>query len=341
MINVVLNQTSIQPHTSVIIVGLKKLQEKKLINLSINDLQSTCGSCKNYGITVLEINGKNVVIDVADGYGDTTEYKINLAKNCDYYFRRSFNKELNIKYYGKDLSKKIYPLGMNYYCYYKGEKFDFSRQSTIKKIIRQFMGFKSEKWFTIDKLEYEPSFKQNPKIIFFCRLWEPQEDEYKEHFETISKMRIEVMRKLKNKYQKSFVGGVFKDSYSLKMCPDLVVSKKYTKRDAYLKQLKKADICIGSLGLGNSTGWKTAEYVIASKAIVMEQPVYDVPGKFCDGENYLSFKTADECLEKVDFLINNPDKIIKMEQKNRDYYLNYLSPDAQMKYVIETVLNER
>lgn len=51
--------------------------------------------------------------------------------------------------------------------------------------------------------------------------------------------------------------------------------------------MRRSDICIGSTGLWDSIGWKTGEYVAAARAVVNERFVYEVPGGFREGVNYL------------------------------------------------------
>lgn len=60
-----------------------------------------------------------------------------------------------------------------------------------------------------------------------------------------------------------------------------------------------SDICIGSMGLDESIGWKTAEYVAAGKAIIHEKMSYQIPYGFNKDTNYLEFSSADECIEKL------------------------------------------
>jgi hypothetical protein len=85
-----------------------------------------------------------------------------------------------------------------------------------------------------------------------------------------------------------------------------------------------SDICIGSMGLHKSIGWKTGEYVAASKAIINEKLKYEMPGDFKDGINYISYNTVNECFNAVDYLISNPDIVYKMKCANHRYYKKYL-----------------
>jgi len=66
------------------------------------------------------------------------------------------------------------------------------------------------------------------------------------------------------------------------------VTSNLSNRRNYLEVMKQSDICISSMGLHQSIGWKTGEYIAASKAIINESFHYKVVGDFQIGKNYLS-----------------------------------------------------
>ena len=111
------------------------------------------------------------------------------------------------------------------------------------------------------------------------------------------------------------------------MAPDLIVPRELTERRHYLRAVHASDICIGSTGLHGSIGGKSGEYVAAAKAIVHEAFHYQVTGDFREGVNYLSFRTAQECVDAVGHLVEHPAEIAAMKQANAAYYQQYLRPD--------------
>ncbi len=337
MINVILNQTSIQPHTNMILVGLEKLKKDGFINLTINDYRNNKYIDSNIAITELFIENQRVIIDVGDGYSDVGKTKKKLLEHCDFYFKRSFNNDYNKIYFEKNL-KKIFPLGLNYYVYGDKVFFDFEKRNKMQKIIRNMAGFKSDTWFKVEKFESNPTYKSGkPKILFYSRLWRPSSEAWGINNKSMNECRINIIRELRKKYGDNFIGGIYEDDYSKSMCPDIIVSKLKTKKENFLRNIKKADICIGTLGLDESIGWKTAEYVAASKAIILEKPKYELPGNFDKDINYLEFTNLNECLQQIEYLINNPQRIIEMQEQNAIYYDKYVRPDALMKNVIKIV----
>ena len=95
-------------------------------------------------------------------------------------------------------------------------------------------------------------------------------------------------------------------------------------------------MCIGTLGPHGSTGWKTAEYVAAGKAIVNEHLIYEVSGGLKVGENYLVFSSADGAREAVEALICDPMRLLEMKRANQWYYESYLKPEC---LILNTIKN--
>ena len=194
--------------------------------------------------------------------------------------------------------------------------------------------------FYVEEFESIPTYNINsrPKVIFCTRLWNPNGEPTEgnisgtlsEERKLINNLRIETIQKLKSLLGDDFVGGISNTDYARREYPEFIIDDYITKKKNYLKIMKNSDICIGSMGLHESIGWKTGEYIASSKAIINEGFKYDVTGEFRDGENYLSFTTSDECINHVKNLIKNPNRILDMQIKNYIYYNKYLRPDMQV-----------
>ena len=78
----------------------------------------------------------------------------------------------------------------------------------------------------------------------------------------------------------------------------------------------------------------------AAKAIVHEELCYSVPGDFREGVNYLSFQTAQECVDAVAELVRSPERIQAMKRANAEYYRQYLRPDVLVKNTLNIVDRE-
>ena len=100
--------------------------------------------------------------------------------------------------------------------------------------------------------------------------------------------------------------------------------------------MKRSAVCVASAGLHGSTGGKFGEYAAAGRAIVSEPLRYTVPGPFAAGENYLEYTTPEECVEQVRFLLAHPEKIRAMQENNRAYTRDWLTPERLIRNTLET-----
>lgn len=272
----------------------------------------------------VNINGIVIIYDMLDGYQSKDEMTW-FYNHCDYYFKRSFSEEYNNSIGFS--SKKTYPYGFNYFVTYKGNPLDGARW---KDIVKGLLGRNHNTIFTPQAFEEIPEKKNSFKILFSVRLWpvDPNlSSELNEERNRINQMRIDLVRKLRIKYADSFIGGLYDTPLAQKLAPDLIIPKEFTIKKNYLKRLHECDICIGTMGLHESIGGKTGEYIAAAKAIVQENMHYKVTGDFIDGKNYFSFTTTEECLNAVELLMSSPDIVYNMKLANSEYYKQYLKPD--------------
>jgi hypothetical protein len=105
-----------------------------------------------------------------------------------------------------------------------------------------------------------------------------------------------------------------------------------------LNKLREFPICVATVGLNGSNGWKLAEYVAASKAILSEPLVYEVPGEFTHEKNYLQFQTPDELVETAVKLIEDAELRSSMMHANRQYFREYVRPDAMVRNSLKIAL---
>lgn len=327
-------------HTAQLITGLLMLKEQGW-DVEITD-RSRDPSVPFFGLPALlaEYRGKKLFYDVWDGYQDPEDMELGL-EYCDFYFKRSFSEERNRELFPGDF-QRIYPLGFNYYVTHRKNTADQPLWRAAAAVLR---GKTPARYFVPKVFEADgEAFVGNPpKILFLARLWgreawlegDPANDER----EAISQSRIEIIRTLRREYGKQFIGGVEDSRLSRKLAPDLIVPRELTERRRYLQVMRSSDICIGTTGLHGSIGWKTGEYVAAGNAIVHEEMCYRVTGDFREGVNFLSFRTAQECVEAVARLAEDPERIRAMKKANAAYYQRYLRPDMLIRNTLEVVDN--
>lgn len=315
-------------HLCQIAVGFLQLQKQGWDVEIVDASRDADNPYRDLPIAFAEYRGQRIAYDLWDGYQDVPDMTRAVAE-CDVYFKRSFDPARNISCFGKD-AKKIYPLGFNYHVTLPENPLN---EPLWKQLLKPLFHRAPDIYFTPEVFEGHPRQAQGDpaKILFLTQLWEedPQLDPATNaERRMINTSRIRMIRMLKEHYGDAFTGGLNDLPISRKLAPDLIVPAKLTERKHYMRLLHESDICIGTMGLHESIGWKTGEYVAAAKAIVNERFHYQVPGNFQEGIHYLPFDTEGECLDAVQRLAEDPAARYAMQQANAAYYESYLKPQT-------------
>lgn len=291
------------------------------------------------------VDGKiNIVIDTFD-QGHLFEEK-KLTVEPDFYFKRSYSEKFKNESKYREI---LYPLGFNYYVTHPTDRvMPISRfiKGKVKQSLSGFdklLGSSLSFNCNIQDYEYPPKLNQECKILFTTRLWDPDEFrnlcpfELENRLET-NEFRVMVIRTLKKKFPKQFLGGVERTTYTEKYFADCQLeSNKIFERRNYFSNIRSHDICISTSGLFHANGWKFAEYCAASRTIVTEKVHYEVTGNFIENQNYVVFQDVESLTKMVTYLIENPDKRLEMMKSNFDYYENYVRPEKLVANILSFV----
>ena len=325
-------------HVGQIITGCLMLKEQGWDVEIADNSRNQPGFYHGVPMIRAEYRGRKLVYDLGDGY-NVPEDMMTALEDCDFYFKRSFSTEKNRELF-PGFEGKMYPLGLYFRVTHKKNPLN---EPMWKALAKRFMGKASTRYFVPKVFEGNPEAAENdpPRILFLTQLWNDKEPDFSQEANQertyINQMRIDIIRALRERYGDAFVGGLNDNALSRAWAPDLIMPAQYTERRRYLDLVKSCDICIGSMGLFESIGGKTGEYVAAAKAIVNERLHYEVTGNFEEGRHYLSFETVEECLGAVQKLVEDPDLRQSMRQANADYYRIYLRPDVLVKNSLEQV----
>lgn len=319
-----------EPHLSQILTGFTMLARQRKLRIQIQDSPEDAALPYRSAMLVVAYRGKTLVYDMLDGYQHEDAIRYHLT-HSDYYFKRSFSESKNAAL-ALDWEGKMFPLGFNYHVSCVGHPLDrpFWKEK-IKEILHMENYMWSSTWFSPGKFEQRPQKCTVPQVLFLTRLWADDAsmpEHLREERQQINRMRMDIIRQMRAmEGDIHFVGGLPDTDLARSTAPDLIMPSELTERRNYVKCLRRSDICIGSMGLFESIGWKTGEYVAAAKAIINERFHYTVPGNFEKGTNYLEFETTEQCIRQVETLAGDSERIYRMKCQNREYYLNYLRPD--------------
>ncbi len=329
-----------QQHLTQAVTGFLLLKEQGKISLTIEygKFKKHCDYLK------VLVDGKLCIYDMAD----SSIIKKELYNECDYYFKRMCLKT-DLETY-----PKLFPYGFNYSCFTKGTGFLKMNLKIypIKKMtellrITPFMGKFIGMTDTIED-NYYKNYECNPAekkpfIVFSARLWNPEKsnmEDLKEERIVINEERIDMITKLKANFGKNYIGGIYKNEFSAKRAAaDVLISKEHYKKSVFIRTIKKSSIGIATPGLENSVGYKLAEYLASSMAILTHPHIKDFafPGDFSENKNYFCYQSANECVAIIKNLLSNDAVLKKMIANNNSYYGNYLSPDKLIENTLAKV----
>lgn len=321
------------PHLSMPVTGLMMLEAQGKLRLTLEIRPEYRARLPYAPLLEVRGGGKRLLFDLADGYGWEVEQALpKLVGGADLVFRRSFSPKENAKL-PPELQGRMRPLGFHYHVSCPGNPIDTAsswpgrRRSAFQRV---FNGA-PRSYFTPDKFECPPRRTEQPVVLFYTRLWHvPEGDELYDSVERMNRDRVQLAAELGRRYGPQFTGGIQFDPKEFRRWGHLMVRIGRTRRTRYLQAMHQADICIGSTGLNGSIGWKTAEYIAASKAVVNQRFCYEVPGGFREGVNYLPFDDVEGCLAQVERLMKDPQRVYEMGRANHAYYQAYGRPDRMM-----------
>lgn len=341
-------------HLYQIIAGFSILNKKGEIELEIKRLKPGDKEVLPYNMLEVTADGKRLIYDMNDGYdnlvigqGDWRELYNGLLERCDCLFKRSFNTQMNSQLNNYHKIKMTAP---NFFVTINGSPAHFPvpcdpRREKAKKLIRMFPGSEFYNGHCYEEnFRMEPVLNENPKILFMARLWDPRgefegqlNEEKSEERHEINQGRAKCIRLCREEFGDSFFGGITPSDFARREYGDLVLSDaSVSKKDAYLRHMKGFDIHIATMGLHKSTGWKFAEYLAASKAIVSEPLCYSSDGGLSDGRNYLSFKDEFECVRRIGEILDGARRY-EMMCENKRYYDESMTCEALVRKTLSYI----
>jgi hypothetical protein len=299
-------------------------------------------------IHVVVNDSVKIFYDAIDGYGIQNED----LEDSHYYFKRSYYSKYILALGAQ--SKKVFPFGLNYELYPSNvDKFAIQRNLLLSVGYKRIAGIINI-LDTQNKLNYKPrinmmqslpDYKAKPNLIFMVKAFDPHDNAGRPKYNIddrikINKTRAKCIKMLRDEFGKSFYGGFYhskfsKMNYNELLIPDIRTSYKKN----YINLLKQFPICIANSGLHGSIGWKFAEYIAFSKAIIAEKMSYKVPGTLEKDKNYLEFSTPEDCVEKSVKLFNNEELRNFLMSNNAKYYNAYLRPDSLILNTLLTALS--
>ncbi|AKG70144.1 hypothetical protein WN53_14125 [Serratia fonticola] len=306
-------------HINQYLYGFMMLHKKGMLHIDSIDKND------RYSDKILRatIDGVNFIYDGHDGDQiDRGFFSLMDYEWCDVYYKRSYSPQLGHLY------EKCKPIGFNYNIIP-----DYSKIDWLNNSFKRFVG---KGIIRHSDLECLPKPFKKPRILFLTGLWDPCEDlSTAEEIDNINKTRLLILDTLSNKYKKIATFGVGETPFTRKIASKYIIHQKMVKRANFIKAIKEHDICITSNGLHFSTGWRFAEYISASRAIISEELKYSSVGNFNKNINYLPFSCEETLESSIEELLDIKRRKSVM-LNNYIYYHNSLRPDS---LILNSIVN--
>ncbi len=265
----------------------------------------------------IEVDGLRLAIELSD-HSDWWDQ--GLLEWCDVYAKRNLNAR-----HVSALQQKIIPLGLNWAC--RSRRSMAAALTAIAPTLPRASKGRLREIYRYLATPHWKAFEQDPRqpvdrtILFQTRVWEAREapGEY-----GINDQRIGLLRALKKEFKHRVVGGVVPTPFAFSFCPDLVTNLP-CRQPQYVRWAKKSLIGIYFRSLFDSLAFKMAEYLAASKCIVSEPILNQLPAPL---DFVCTYHSADECLAACERILCDPSLAQAQRQQSWEYYLAQVRPDA-------------
>lgn len=339
------------PHIRQVVTGFYELAAAGVIDLCVSGEAPRATEWLDPLTLRAVIAGHRVIYDANDGWYVAPELQPYL-EGAQYYFKRAIDPQRLEKI---PAAVQVVPLGLNYLVtsrrnlWHRGLR-PFNARRLARSTARQAsvlggrLGMRDVRERPIPHFEVPPCVAAAPRVLFMCRAWESGPNDsavLRASIKELNDMRAACIRTARAEFGERFYGGFAIDEFARREYGDcLLPDERASERKAYLARVRVSAVCVATTGLHGSIGWKMAEYVAASRAIVSEPLRYLVPGGFAAGRNFLEFTSLGDFISVVQRLLDDASLREEIMRANWEYYWRWVRPDAQIMRTLERVLGE-
>ena len=351
--------SSLSPHLSQIYSGLMELAALRQIRLCWARPTRTSVESTLWLHVERTSDGESRAL-FFDLFDQASFADIQALDKCTSYFKRSYARS-SINHLPNEFQARIRPYGLNFPC--STERLFTSMQfrkyvmalresdvlgNTIasRRIARAMLNelvlpklprwcqsfyFAQQSQFAPSVYTCSPNDESQSRVLYRTRLFDVSEDwtePVREHAVTINRERIKLVRLLRSRLGNTFVGGIYGSRKTLATCPRECICPHRMNKRTYLALVKRCAVTVVSRGLRNSIGWRLAECCAAGRAIVAEPLAFSLPSPLVEGEHLVTYDSADECVDKCELLLEQPELVRTMRRASYQYFQSEVRPVA-------------
>lgn len=335
-----------------ITAGLYELEAQGLVSLEltrVNPAQMPLD--ERYVWLTLSTPGKSQPLKVCFDLIDESAFDANRLAAADVYFKRSYSEAVVLRLTALQQAK-VRSIGLDLPCRSPLETFGqrFRRIVYRQRAQNRYGGraslialhavaqtardlfwppTRAQLPLPISDLEERPDSHRSDEVLFSTRVYAPTDAPNAFRNGTLPQLnetRAAVVRALRAEFGDRFRGGLVHSDYARKQYPDCLSAAPIS----HLEQIgltRRVLVNVTTSGPHGCIGWKAGEVVAAAGCLVAEPFPNSLPVPLIDGQNYLSFRSPDECVNACVRLTEDPSLAQAMRERNHAYYQQHTRPD--------------
>jgi glycosyltransferase involved in cell wall biosynthesis len=201
---------------------------------------------------------------------------------------------------------------------------------TIRQKREHLAGYYRQWAYRLPEPQYQPAVSRTDYVFFTGSLWK-REQETNRH-------RASFIRACKSLTQVAFEGGFApRERKDVPGFEDITVQCRYSFPE-YLSKIKLSAVAFNTPAVLSCHGWKLGEFLALGKAIVSTPLVRALPAPLVHGEHlHLVDGSEASIREAVERIIGDAAYKRKLERNARQYYEQFLSPEAVVGHLRKVV----
>lgn len=276
----------------------------------------------NRPFLIFRYKGKIGVIDNNDPHGT----KPDLYDAVDLYFVT--NKLKGNPNYEQSKIRPLFPhypiniLGL----YLKTFGVSLIKKVPLKKLIHQLHILRKRPVFSMDKKSY--SFHNY--VFFSSNLWKKEP--------LTNQIRADFMQACQEDERINFEGGFVKRGDGDAMGFSDFVSEKIYPPKVFSDLSSKTLFALNNPAVLGAVSWRLAEYLSSGTFVISYPEAIELPVAMEHGKEIHYVEKANDFKEVFDLIFDTPDYHHAISIGARDYFEKYCTPQAQVQYVLETLV---
>jgi hypothetical protein len=307
---------------------------------------------------------RKIYVDLLDGEGIGSAGGL---EDCDFYFKRAYRTSfLDTVMRFPQYRHKILPFGLYFPVSSYNQHSELRRAliaeiafglklkrpkesirrishrlSTVIENLRRTNRFDDYSKNEKSQFEAPPDTPDVKRIVFLTRVFDIDEGWNalnRDYVIGLNEERAAIIRGMRRHFGTRFVGGLMSDPFSRQHYADCIAEVSTVRAD-YLRLLKESRVAVTTKGLVDSIPGKLAEYFAASRCVLTDPLLFELPYEVQHRKHVMVFGSVDEAITAGEELLRDDTLASHMRHENHRLYRESVEPSRTMLRCIETAFS--